>query len=141
MNWQYNEEDFTDVLKGMEGFVYLITNLTNNKKYIGKKHFWTRQKDRKTGRRKTKESDWQNYFGSCDELNEDVKTLGKEHFIREILYLCPHKKSMSYYETYEQFNRNVLMSEEYYNTNIGGTFYMSESERIYALVLKSSKLS
>lgn len=141
MNWQYNGEVFTDVPKGMEGFVYIITNLTNNKKYIGKKHFWTRQKNRKTGRRKTEESDWKNYFGSCDELNEDVKTLGKEHFLREILYLCPHKKSMSYYETYEQFNRNVLMSEEYYNTNIGGTFYMSESERIYGVVLKSSKAS
>ena len=139
MNWQYNGEVFTDVPKGMEGFVYIITNLTNNKKYIGKKHFWTRQKDRKTGRRKTLESDWKNYFGSCDELNEDVKTLGKEHFLREILYLCPHKKSMSYYETYEQFKRNVLLSEEYYNTNIGGTFYMSESERIYGAVLKSSK--
>ena len=139
MNWQYNGEVFTDVPKEMEGFVYMITNLTNNKKYIGKKHFWTRQKDRKTGRRKTLESDWKNYFGSCDELNEDVKTLGKEHFLREILYLCPHKKSMSYYETYEQFKRNVLLSEEYYNTNIGGTFYMSESERIYGAVLKSSK--
>jgi hypothetical protein len=139
MNWQYNGEVFTDVPKGMEGFVYIITNLTNNKKYIGKKHFWTRQKDRKTGRRKTLESDWKNYFGSCDELNEDVKTLGKEHFLREILYLCPHKKSMSYYETYEQFKRNVLLSEDYYNTNIGGTFYMSESERIYGAVLKSSK--
>lgn len=139
MNWQYNGEVFTDVPKGMEGFVYIITNLTNQKKYIGKKHFWTRQKDRKTGRRKTLESDWKNYFGSCDELNEDVKTLGKEHFLREILYLCPHKKSMSYYETYEQFKRNVLLSEEYYNTNIGGTFYMSESDRIYGAVLKSSK--
>jgi hypothetical protein len=139
MDWQYNGEVFTDVPKGMEGFVYIITNLTNNKKYIGKKHFWTRQKDRKTGRRKTLESDWKNYFGSCDELNEDVKTLGKEHFLREILYLCPHKKSMSYYETYEQFKRNVLLSEDYYNTNIGGTFYMSESERIYGVVLKSSK--
>jgi len=140
MSWQYNGEVFTDVPKGMEGFVYIITNLTSNKKYIGKKHFWTRQKNRKTGRRKTEESDWQNYFGSCDELKEDVKLLGKENFIREILYLCPHKKSMSYYETYEQFNRNVLMSEDYYNTNIGGTFYMSESERIYGLVLKSSKI-
>jgi hypothetical protein len=139
MDWQYNGEVFTEVPKGMEGFVYIITNITNNKKYIGKKHFWTRQKDRKTGRRKTLESDWKNYFGSCDELNEDVKTLGKEHFLREILYLCPHKKSMSYYETYEQFNRNVLLSEEYYNTNIGGTFYMSESDRIYGAVLKSSK--
>ena len=141
MTWKYNSVDFTDVPKGMEGFVYIITNLISNKKYIGKKHFWTRQKNRKTGRRKTEESDWQNYFGSCDELKEDVKLLGKENFIREILYLCPHKKSMSYYETYEQFNRNVLMSEDYYNTNIGGTFYMSESERIYGLVLKSSKIS
>jgi hypothetical protein len=141
MSWQYNGEVFTDVPKGMEGFVYIITNLISNKKYIGKKHFWTRQRNRKTGRRKTEESDWQNYFGSCDELKEDVKLLGKENFTREILYLCPHKKSMSYYETYEQFNRNVLMSEDYYNTNIGGTFYMSESERIYGLVLKSSKIS
>jgi hypothetical protein len=141
MDWQYNGTVFTNVPKGMEGFVYIITNLTNNKKYIGKKHFWTRQKNKKTGRRKTEESDWKNYFGSCDELKEDVKKIGKEHFLREILYLCPHKKSMSYYETYEQFNRNVLLSEDYYNTNIGGTFYMSESERIYGVVLKSSKIS
>ena len=139
MTWKYNSVDFTDVPKGMEGFVYIITNIVNDKKYIGKKHFWTRQKDRKTGRRKTKESDWQSYFGSCDELKEDIKNLGSDKFLREILYLCPHKKSMSYYETYEQFHRNVLFSNDYYNTNIGGTFYMSESERIYGLVLKSSE--
>ena len=136
MSWQYNGEIFTDVPKGMEGFVYMITNLTNNKKYIGKKHFWTRQKDRKTGRRKTKESDWQSYFGSCDELKDDIKNLGSDNFLREILYLCPHKKSMSYYETYEQFIRNVLLSEEYYNTNIEGKFFSSEVNRIYELVLK-----
>jgi hypothetical protein len=136
MTWKYNSVDFTDVPKGMEGFVYIITNLTNNKKYIGKKHFWTRQKDRKTGRRKTKESDWQSYWGSCDLLIEDVKLLGKDKFLREILYLCPHKKSMSYYETYEQFIRNVLLSEEYYNTNIEGKFFSSEVNRIYELVLK-----
>ena len=138
MKWQYNGSDFDEVPKGMEGFVYLITNLVNNKKYIGKKHFWTRQKNKKTGRRKTEESDWKSYFSSSDDLKADVKVLGKDKFLREILYLCPHKKSMSYYETYEQFTRNVLMSEEYYNTNIGGTYYMSESERIYGLVLKSS---
>lgn len=141
MNWKYNGNDFTEVNKDLEGFVYLITNLTNNKKYIGKKHFWTRQKDRKTGRRKTKESDWKTYFGSCDELKDDVKILGIDNFLREILYLCPHKKSMSYYETYEQFNRNVLMSEEYYNTNIEGKFFSSEKENIYSLVLKNQILN
>jgi len=95
MNWKYNQIDFIEIPNKMEGFVYIITNMTNNKKYIGKKTFWTRQKDRKTGRRKTKESNWKNYFGSCDELILDVKNLGKDKFLREILYLCPHKKSMS----------------------------------------------
>lgn len=140
MQWEYNGEVFKDTPKGMEGFVYLITNLTNNKKYIGKKNFWTRRKDPKTGRRKTKESDWKNYYGSCDELKLDVKELGKEHFKREILYICPHKKSMSYYETYEQFKRDVLMNDDYYNTNIEGKFFKSEKENIYEVVLKSDLL-
>jgi len=141
MTWKYNKEDFTDVPKGMEGFVYVITNLTNDKKYIGKKNFWTRQKDRKTGRRKTKESSWKDYFGSCDELIEDVKLLGQDKFSREILYLCPHKKSMSYYETMEQFKRDVILREDYYNTNVEGKFFSSEVERLYEIVLKSSNVS
>ena len=137
MTWKYNNQDFIEVPKDMEGFVYLITNLTNNKKYIGKKTFWTRQKDRKTGRRKKKESDWQSYFGSCDELIEDVKNLGEDKFLREILYLCPHKKSMSFYETMEQFKRDVIFKEDYYNTNVEGKFFSSEVDRIYNLVGKS----
>ena len=43
---------------------------------------------------------------------------------------------MSYYETYEQFNRNVLLNESYYNTNIEGKFFDSEVTNIYNLVLK-----
>jgi hypothetical protein len=139
MTWTYNQEDFVETPKDMEGFVYLITNLVNNKKYIGKKHFWTRQKDRKTGRRKKKESDWRDYMGSCDQLIADVKELGKDKFSREILYICPHKKSMSYYETMEQFKRDVILKEDYYNTNVEGKFFSSEVERIYEIVLKSSK--
>jgi hypothetical protein len=137
MTWKYNNQDFIDIPDGMEGFVYMITNLTNNKKYIGKKTFWTRQKDRKTGRRKKKESDWQKYFGSCDQLIEDVKNLGEEKFLREILYLCPHKKSMSFYEMYEQFKRDVILREDYYNTNIEGKYFSSEKERIYEKVISS----
>jgi hypothetical protein len=139
MEWKYNEEDFTEVPKEMEGFVYLITNLTNEKKYVGKKHFWTRQKDRKTGRRKKKESDWRSYYGSCDGLKEDINLIGKEYFLREILYICAHKKSMSYYETYEQFKRDVLMTDDYYNTNIEGRFFVSERAGIYEVVLRNDK--
>ena len=135
--WHFNGKEFDEVDKKYEGFVYLITNLENGMKYIGKKHFWERRKNAKTGRRQTKESDWKNYFGSCDELKEDVKKLGKEKVKREILYLCPRKKSMSYYETYEQFKRNVLLDETYYNTNIEGKFYSSEVERIYGLVIEA----
>ena len=139
MSWKYNDKDFTEAPKEMEGFVYLITNLTNDRKYIGKKSFWTRRKDKKTGRRKTKESDWKTYFGSCEELNEDVKVIGEDNFLREILYLCPHKKSMSYYETMEQFKRDVLMTDEYYNTNIEGRFFVSERSGIYEVVMKNDK--
>jgi hypothetical protein len=141
MTWKYNQEDFIETPKDMEGFVYIITNLTNSKKYIGKKHFWTRQKDRKTGRRKKKESDWQKYYGSCDELKEDIKNLGEDKFLREILYICPHKKSMSFYETMEQFKRDVILREDYYNTNVEGKFFSSEVGNLYEIVLKSSGVS
>jgi hypothetical protein len=140
MSWKYNLQDFTEAPKNMEGFVYIITNLENDKKYIGKKHFWTRQKDKKTGRRKKQESDWKKYFGSCDELKADVKSIGEDKFLREILYLCPHKKSMSFYETMEQFKRDVILKEDYYNTNVEGKFFSSEVSSIYLIVEKSNIL-
>jgi hypothetical protein len=133
--WYYNGKILENVPEGMEGFVYIIENLSNNKKYIGKKHFWERRKDPKTGRRKTKEGNWKNYFGSCDELIKDHKELGDEMFKRTILYLCPHKKSMSYFETLEQFKRDVIMRDDYYNTNVEGKFFTSEIDNIYSKVL------
>jgi len=40
INWIYDSKDFTEDLIGDNyGFVYQITNLTNNRKYIGKKFF------------------------------------------------------------------------------------------------------
>jgi hypothetical protein len=135
--WLYNNQVLETVPEGMEGFVYLIENLTNNRKYIGKKHFWERRKDRKTGRRKKKESSWQSYMGSCDELISDYKELGSINFRKTILYLCPHKKSMSYFETLEQFKRDVIMREDYYNTNVEGKFFSSEKDNIYSKVILS----
>ena len=64
------------------------------------------------------ESDWRDYYGSNDQLNKDVDTLGKEHFTREILYYCKSKSECSYIEAREQFSRRVLESTDYYNGHI-----------------------
>ena len=96
------------------------TNLTNGQKYVGKKlaRFKVTKpplKGRKNKRRSTKESDWRTYFGSSDHLNADVKELGEDKFAREILYYCQSRGMLSYLEAKEQFDRKVLLTDEYYN--------------------------
>lgn len=120
MQWTYQGKIVDEIPKEYVGFVYLITNLTNDKKYIGKKlaQFKVTKKPlkgKKNKRRSTKESDWRDYWGSSDMLNEDVRTLGPENFTREILYYCTGRGEMSYLEAREQFERKVLETDEYYN--------------------------
>jgi hypothetical protein len=79
MQWTYQNKKIEDLPTDCEGFVYLITNLTNDRKYIGKKlaRFKTTKpplKGRKNKRRGTKESDWKTYWGSSDKLLADVAT-------------------------------------------------------------------
>lgn len=114
--WYYNNEPFENIGEYV-GFVYLITNLTNNKKYIGKKifHFTKTKQVKKKKKRVKVESDWKEYFGSNKNLNEDVESLGKENFKREIIRLCRTKGECSYFEAKEQFERNALLLDEYYN--------------------------
>ena len=37
MNWLYEDKEFTDV-EDYYGFIYLIENLVNGRKYIGRKY-------------------------------------------------------------------------------------------------------
>ena len=124
-----------------EGFVYLITNTTNNKKYVGKKlaRFKTSKpplKGRKNRRRGHKESDWRDYWGSSDRLQADVESLGEDKFTREILHFCPSRGVLSYLEAKEQFDRRVLETDEYYNgiinVRVGSSRQLTETlEQIY----------
>jgi hypothetical protein len=41
--------------------------------------------------------------------------MGEDFFHREIIHLCKSKGECAYLETKEQFEREVLLSEKYYN--------------------------
>lgn len=130
--WKYKGKEVEELPEDCEAFVYIITNTSNDRKYVGKKlakFKVTRPplKGKKRKRKSTKESDWKTYWGSSEHLKNDVKDLGEDKFIREILYFCPSKGSAGYLEAREQFERNVLASDEYYNGIINVRIGQSEN--------------
>ena len=123
MTWTYQGKEVEELPQDVVGFVYIITNTTNDRQYIGKKLAkFSRSrpplKGKKNKRRTKVESDWRDYYGSSDELNEDIGILGKDNFKREILFYCYSKSELSYIEAREQFNYRVLESDKYYNGHI-----------------------
>jgi len=129
MTWYYNGNEVSELPEDAIGFVYLITNTTNGKMYVGKKlakFAKTTYKvvKLKNGTKKRKKirskinSDWQQYYGSSPNLTEDINHLGTDNFKREILYYCKSKSECSYIEAREQFSRRVLESDDYYNGHI-----------------------
>ena len=129
MKWIYKNEPVEQLPEECVGFVYVITNTVSDRMYVGKKlaRFKTTrykmhtQKNGKKIRKKIRgavASDWQEYYGSSDQLNRDVETLGRDQFRREILYYCRSKAECNYIEAREQFTRKVLESDQYYNGHI-----------------------
>jgi len=118
MNWLYDGIEATDELMvGNMGFVYEITNLLTNKKYIGKKLFTfvkTTQVKLKKKRARVK-SDWETYYGSNTELKDDIVAIGETNFKRVILHLCKTKGECNYLEAREIFDRRALEKPDYYN--------------------------
>ena len=127
--WLYNNEIVEELPEDCVGFVYLITNKATNRMYIGKKlakfskttYKMVLQKNGTKKKKKIKskiDSDWLDYYGSSIELNKDVESLGKDNFVREILFFCKSKAECSYIEAREQFTRKVLESDDFYNGQI-----------------------
>ena len=137
MQWTYQGKIVEQISEEYVGFVYLITNLTNDKKYIGKKlaQFKVTKKPlkgKKNKRRSTKESDWRDYWGSSDRLQEDVDKLGPKKFTRQILSLHSTLGKTNFEETRQLFFHNVLTesltdgSPAFYNSNILGRYYRKD---------------
>ena len=136
MQWTYQGKIVEELPEDCEAFVYLITNTTNDRKYVGKKLAKFKKtrpplKGRINKRRSKVESDWRDYWGSSDQLQEDVNQIGEDKFTREILYYCPSRGGASYLEAREQFERRVLEKDEYYNgiinVRVGGSKVLREA--------------
>lgn len=116
--WLYNDKPISeDELDGYIGFVYIITNLEDQREYVGKKLLKFRKTKKVKGKKKKylADSDWKNYWGSNKLLIEDVKELGVACFVRRIVRLCKTKGEMNFYEAKYQFDLGVLESDRYYN--------------------------
>jgi hypothetical protein len=129
MTWLYQNTPVETLPETCVGFVYLITNNLSGRKYIGKKlakfskttYKIVKQKNGIKKRKKIHskiDSDWQEYYGSSSELSADIEKLGTNNFTREILFYCNSKSECSYIEAREQFRRQVLESQDYYNGHI-----------------------
>ena len=119
MSWTYKGEVVESVdPKVYKAFVYLITNKTSGRKYIGLKQTSFAKTKQVKGKKKRVmvESDWRDYWSSSEELKKDVALLGPENFTREILYWCKMKSHANYLEAREQMDHRVLENpDKWYN--------------------------
>ena len=131
--WIYEGKPFTsDDIGDQFGFVYRITNLQTGQQYIGRKYFYQKRKPKGGKRRVTSESDWKRYYGSSEDLKQDIRRVGRENFKREILSTHPTPGRVNYEETRQLFSRGVLTealedgTPAYYNSNILGRYYRKD---------------
>ena len=131
--WTYKGNIFnSDDIGDHYGFVYRITNIVNGKTYIGRKYFVQKRKPKGGKRRVTSESNWKKYYGSSEELKQDIRSYGRDNFRREILSLHGTIGKVNYEETRQLFLNDVLTEKltdgtpAYYNSNILGRYYRKD---------------
>lgn len=131
--WYYRGEVFeSENIEDNFGFVYLIENKTNGRKYIGRKYFWSFRKPKGKNRKVKSESDWKKYYGSCPELKEDVIKFGRENFSRTMLSVHKTGGKTNFEETRQLFANNVLTeslddgSPAWYNSNILSRYFRKD---------------
>ena len=90
----------------MYGYIYITTNLINNKKYIGQKKSSYFLKEE--------------YLGSGKYLKRAVEKYGCENFKVELIEECNSKEELDEREKFWINKHNAVYSDEYYNLAFGG---------------------
>lgn len=127
MSWLYKGKvlEDEDIPEKAQGFIYLITYLPTNQKYIGRKLLTKahrRQKNKKIIRTRV-ESDWREYWSSSPEVNLLVEQEGTDNFVREILVFAQSKGQLNYLEEKFLYCVGALESEVWLNSNIRSKMY------------------
>ena len=130
--WLYEGKEF-EYSDEWYGFIYLIENLKNGRKYIGRKFLTKAAYKTVKGKRKKirKESDWADYYGSSPALLADVELYGKEQFRRTILRLCKSRGECNYFETKEIFDRDAVLDGTYYNQWVSAKIQASHVKSLH----------
>ena len=131
--WTYQGTTFTtDDIDNFFGFVYCITNVQTGRKYIGRKYFWKFRTPRGKKRKVKSESDWKKYYGSSEELKEEIQQLGRHNFSRVMLSLHKTAGKTNFEETRQLFVNGVLTEQlddgtpRFYNSNILSRYFRKD---------------
>ncbi len=148
------------------GFIYLISDLTSGRFYVGKKQFWSVAKRKGCKSRVTdRQSDkwkcrcwqempkWREYKGSSPSLKKWMKENPTNNYKYEILYQCRSKGVLHYKELKELWSRDVLSVKMedgeylYFNRSIGAIkfrppeFVSEETRKLLSRVRKDVPLN
>jgi hypothetical protein len=127
--WKYKGKEITDedIKESYIGFIYLITQKSTGKKYIGKKLLTSAATKTVNGKKKKirKPSDWKNYWSSSPSIKELIEQCGESDFDREILVFCSSKGSLLYNEEMALYMVGALEDDVWINANIRSKVYSS----------------
>lgn len=125
INWFFQGKEIKSILDcepNTLGFIYEITNLSNNKRYLGRKTI--KKPNYTSGVNKGKSKGnyvFTTYCGSSKSLLEDIKNGDK--YRKEIIRWCYSKAELTYYESQAIYCSNSLIDESYYNFWCKSTVY------------------
>lgn len=118
----------------MYGYIYITTNLINDKKYIGQRK-WDDEEN-------ISEDD---YMGSGIILKQAIKKYGITNFNKKILQICYSKEELGSMEQKYIEEYNAVYSNEYYNIHEGGfggntrAGYNEEEMEAFKLKMKTAR--